>query len=133
MNMFIGPTLWASKAAILTLFIRIFRTLKWLRLTCYGLLVFTFLIYGSIIAINAVLCVPPPGSTWNAATLKKCEHHGPALVVNGVFGVVVNLIIFALPFPVIIRINLGRKKKIGLTVVFSIGGLYVLFAPIRSL
>lgn len=133
MNMFIGPTLWASKAAILTLFIRIFGTLEWLRLTCYGLLVFTFLFYGSIIAISAILCVPPPGSTWNAATLKKCEHDGPMLVVNGVFGVVADLILFALPFPVIVRLNLGRKKKIGLIVVFSIGGLYVLLAPIRSL
>lgn len=133
MNMFIGPTLWASKAAILTLFIRIFGTIKWLRITCYGLLLFTFLFYESIIAINAVLCIPPPGGTWNAATLKKCEHDGPSLVINGVFEVVADLIVFALPFPVIIRLNLGKKRKIGLTVVFAIGGLYVLWVPTRNL
>lgn len=123
MDFVIGPSMWASKAAILTLFIRILGTKKWLRLTCYGLLLFTFLSYWSVIAFTAVLCSPPPGGSWNAAVLKKCAHQQPAVVLNGVFGVVADLIIFALPFPIILRINLGSKKKIGLTVVFSIGVL----------
>lgn len=123
MNLIIGPTMWASKAAILTLLIRIFGSKKWLRLTCYGLLVFTFFFYWSIFAMNLGLCVPPRGGSLKAAFFGRCAHHGPAVVLNGVFGVVTDLIIFALPFPIIARMNLGRKKKIGLTVVFSVGVL----------
>lgn len=123
MNIIIGPAMWASKAAILALYIRLFGTRKWLRLTCYGLLVFTFLFYWSNVAITLVFCIPSSGGPWDAAVLEKCANTGPAVVINGVFGVVADLVLVALPFPIILGLHLGRKNKIGLTVVFSIGVL----------
>lgn len=97
---------------------------KWLRLTCYGLLVFTFLFYWSNVTITLVFCIPSLGGPWDAAVLEKCANTGAAVVSTGVFGVVADLVLFALPFPIIFGPHLGRKNKIGLSVVVSIAVLY---------
>ncbi len=124
--MIIGPTMWASKAAILALYIRVFGTVRWLRLTSYGLIVFTFLFYWSNVVIAAVYCLPRNGAPWNDTAFARCSSPVASAIVNGVFGVVADLVLFILPFPVLHKLHLGRQKKIGLCIVFSVGFLYVL-------
>lgn len=121
--MIIGPTLWASKAAILALYIRLFGPIRWLRLTSYGLILFTFLFYWSNVAIASVYCIPRNGAPWDATAFKRCSSAGPvaSAIVNGVLGVVADMAIFILPFPVVYRLQLGGRKKIGLCIVFSVG------------
>ena len=125
--MIIGPTLWASKAAILALYIRIFSPVRWLRLTSYGLILFTFLFYWSNVAVASIFCLPRNGAPWDATAFKRCSSPVASVIVNGVFGVAADLAIFILPFPVVYGLQLGRRKKIGLRIVFSVGLLYVWF------
>lgn len=126
--MIIGPTMWASKAAILALYIRLFGRVRWLRFTCYGLLIFTFLFYWSNIAISSTFCIPENGGPWDATVLERCGRSRAAFVSNGVFGVVADIVLFALPFPVIFKLQLGRKKT-GLCIVFLLGFLCVWRIP----
>jgi hypothetical protein len=113
--------MWASKAAILALYIRLFGTVRWLRLTSYGLILFTFLFYWSNVAIAATFCLPRNGAPWDATALARCGSPVASVVVNGVFGVVADLVLFVLPFPVLYKLQLGRRKKIGLGIVFLVG------------
>ena len=122
--MIIGPTMWASKAAILALYIRVFGTVRWLRLTCYGLLIFMFLFYWSNVAISSAFCIPRNGAPWDATALERCGRPVTAAVLNGAFGVAADLVLFALPFPILLKLQLGRKKK-ALYLVFLLGFLCV--------
>lgn len=121
--MIIGPTMWASKAAILALYIRIFGTVRWLRLVSYGLIIFMFLFYWSNIVIASIYCIPRNGAPWDVSALGSCSSQGALFIANGVFGVVADLVLFILPFPVIYGLQLGRRKKIGLWIVFLAGVL----------
>ena len=114
--------MWASKAAIIALYLRIFGSVRWLRLTSYGLLVFTFLFYWSNVVIAAAFCIPEKGAPWNATALQKCGRPVTTVVLNGVFGVAADIVLFAMPLPIILKLQLGRKKT-GLTVVFLLGFL----------
>lgn len=123
--MVIAPTMWAAKASILTLYLGMFNRIRWLRLTCYGMLVFLFLLYGTNIAIAGVYCVPRSGHAWDARALERCSSHGQVVsaVVIGVLSVAADLVLFAMPLPVIWKLNLNRRKKIGLSLVFLVGFL----------
>lgn len=122
--MIIGPTTWASKAAIIALYIRLFGRVRWLRLTCYGLLIFTFSFYWSNVVISSAFCIPMNGAPWDATVLERCGRSETAIVLNGIFGVAADIVLFALPFPVILKLQLGRKKT-GLCLVFLLGFLCV--------
>ncbi|KAL6876962.1 hypothetical protein J3F83DRAFT_431474 [Trichoderma novae-zelandiae] len=69
----------------------------------------------------AVLCVPHGREVWDANLMAKCATGAPGTVAVGVCTLVVDLAIFALPFPIISRLNMDTKKKQGLVVVFLIG------------
>ncbi|KAI9644958.1 hypothetical protein NHQ30_006993 [Ciborinia camelliae] len=70
-QMIIAPTIWAVKAAIAALYIRIFGTVRWLRLTAYGLIIFMFLFYGSNVIIAAVYCIPRSGAPWDETAFAR--------------------------------------------------------------
>lgn len=128
LEVIIGPTTWASKAAIIALYIRVFGSVRWLRLTCYGLLIFTFLFYWSNVAIATAFCSPKGGAHWDVTALERCGKSVTAIFSNGVFGVAADIVLFVLPFPVIFNLQVGRKK-IGLCFVFLLGILCVRRMP----
>ncbi|KAL8778242.1 MAG: hypothetical protein Q9194_002114 [Teloschistes cf. exilis] len=124
-QMLIGPTIWAAKAAILALYIRVFGPVRWLRITSYGLIIFMFLFYWSNVAIAGAYCIPRNGSPWNATTFAKCAE--PALdIVVGILDVATDLVLYFLPFPVINKLQLAPRKLLGLRVVFLVGFIAVI-------
>lgn len=52
------------------------------------------------------------------------KHHGPVYVLFG-RAISTDLAIFALPMPVLASLQMPRKQRALLMLVFSIGGLYV--------
>ncbi|KAL8881524.1 MAG: hypothetical protein Q9198_001285 [Flavoplaca austrocitrina] len=92
--MIIGPTIWAAKAAILALYIRVFGPVRWLRITLYGLIIFMFLFYWSNVAISAAYCIPRNGSPWNAMTFANCAKPAASVIVIGVLDLATDLVIF---------------------------------------
>ena len=119
--MIIGPTIWAAKAAILALYIRVFGPVRWLRITSYGLIVFMFLFYWSNIAISATYCIPRNGAPWNTTTFANCAKPAASVIVIGVLDLATDLVLYFLPFPIINKLQLAPRKLLGLRVVFLIG------------
>ncbi|KAK2736778.1 hypothetical protein FQN57_000550 [Myotisia sp. PD_48] len=126
LQMIIAPTMWATKAAVLALYIRIFSSLRWMRFTCYSLIVVLFLFYGSNIVIAAIYCLPRKGAPWDATAFERCSSTAVSAVVIGVFAVVADLVIIILPLPTIFGLRLAPDKRLGITIVFMIGFLTVL-------
>ncbi|KAF4625059.1 hypothetical protein G7Y89_g13109 [Cudoniella acicularis] len=126
----IAPTWWAAKSAILALYIRVFGTVRWLRFMCYFWITFMALFYGSNIAIAIVYCIPREGEAWDGTSFQRCSTSAWAAVVIGVFSVLTDIIIFVLPFPIILKLRLPSTKKIGLTIVFFTGFLLIVMSSI---
>ncbi|CAO2656025.1 Nn.00g048280.m01.CDS01 [Neocucurbitaria sp. VM-36] len=116
-------SMWAVKACVLTLFIRIFNSVRWMRVTAYILLVLTGIFHLACVAIWIANTAPHPGMKW--ASIDQLEKSSSKLltgtvVATGVFSVAVDCIMFALPFPIIAGLQLGTRQKIRLILVFSV-------------
>ncbi|KAK4675357.1 hypothetical protein QC764_503650 [Podospora pseudoanserina] len=118
-------THFAVKASLVFFFLRLFGTLTWVRVTCYGLLTLTFLAYGSYEVVVLAFCIPQPGEEWGNVVLARCATTAPATIAVNVCAVVADLALFIMPFPIIAGLTLSRPKKKGLLVVFLIGFLYM--------
>jgi len=117
----IAPTLWAAKAAILALYIRVFGSVSWLRWTAYFWIVFMALFYGMNIVAAGVYCIPRKGEAWGGSSFARCSSSAWLHVVVGVFSCVADLFILILPFPIVMRLRVTLVKKVSLGVLFGAG------------
>ncbi|KAF9736932.1 hypothetical protein PMIN02_012226 [Paraphaeosphaeria minitans] len=127
LNVVVGPAYWASKAAIIALYIRLFQVEVWLRRTSYITIVLLFLVYWSLIPVSAVYCTPRNGAAWDLILLGSCQQHllfaGP---MQGAVSIAADVFILFLPLPIIVKLNLPFRKKIGVVTVFFVGVLAVI-------
>ena len=103
------------------MYIRIFGTVRWLRLVSYGLVVFMFLFYWSNVAIAAIYCTPKSGYPWDASIFARCATPAALDIVIRVLDVGTDLVLYILPFPIINNLQLALRRMIGLRFVFMIG------------
>ncbi|KAL9034264.1 MAG: hypothetical protein Q9180_005504, partial [Flavoplaca navasiana] len=120
------PGVYFAKAAILTLYLRIFSVKRVMRGLIYGGLIVLFLVYATFIPLTVVLCTPRNGGAWDLVLLQKCKPTAIASVIQGVFCLLSDIYILVLPLPIIWKLNLKPKKKIGLAVVFMSAGFGII-------
>lgn len=70
------------------------------------------------------LCNPVQGY-WDIAILGTCLDAEDHFWSTSIMGIVLDWVIWLLPIPVVGRLKLPRRQKMGLMVVFGFGGLYV--------
>lgn len=111
------------KGAILLFFIRLFGTLRWIRVSCYGLLISTLVLYGAYLIALLCLCIPARGHAWDSVLLDRCSTTAPATIMIGVCGMIIDMAMFIIPFFIIAGLHAKRRQKKGLIIVFLIGFL----------
>ncbi|KAL8872301.1 MAG: hypothetical protein Q9174_002049 [Haloplaca sp. 1 TL-2023] len=116
-----GPLIWTAKTTVLALYIRVFGSIRWLRITSLSLIVFMFLFYWLNLITSAAYCTPRTGEQWDPQTYARCQTPVALTVVVGVLDVVTDVAMYILPFPIINSLQLSHKKRIGLRFVFAIG------------
>jgi hypothetical protein len=87
----------------------------------YTLLATTFVLYTAAAIYGTVICAPD-NKVLDTDYLLNCIN--PSLkigVYNGTISLISDIIIFILPIPVIAKLQLPLKKKIGVAVVFTTG------------
>jgi hypothetical protein len=92
-----------------------------------------FLFYAANSAVVIASCRPRGGSdrvSFLAGILgPKCigtDSTSPKTSLSaGIFGLISDIYILAIPLPAIRKLHLRRKKKIGVYIIFSSGALYV--------
>ncbi|KAI1375703.1 hypothetical protein F4677DRAFT_114681 [Hypoxylon crocopeplum] len=120
-----ASTTWACKAPILFLYIQVFGIKRWMRFASYATLIITFLF---LLGWNIWLLYKniPRNDLVTPEFLAESSYSGSvAGVASGALGLVADVVIFVLPFPVIGSLQLPLHKKIGLVVVFLTGLLAV--------
>jgi hypothetical protein len=66
------------------------------------------------------------------AAQSDCIPEGPPLVVQSVLNVVTDFMVYALPMPTLFRLSLPMNQRLGLVVLFSVGGIIVVAGSFRA-
>lgn len=115
-----GPTIYFAKSSLLFLYLQFFSIKRSMRVAIYIGLVAVGLCYWSNIPIEAPFLAPYAGETWQDIVFNgrpaKIEVWGD---VQGPLNVIIDLYTFILPFPVLAKLNLTRRRRIELGIVFS--------------
>ncbi|KAI0593297.1 hypothetical protein F4775DRAFT_578496 [Biscogniauxia sp. FL1348] len=113
------------KSSILLFFVRLFGTLRWVRIFCYGLLVATLVLYGAYLVALLSLCIPARGQPWDSTLITRCATALPGTITISVFAVIIDTAMFIMPFFIIAGLHTRADKKKGLAIVFLFGFLIV--------
>ena len=112
-----------TKTSICLLYLRIFPNLRFRRLV-YVLLTFVVLYaFASIIATIAQ-CTPLERA-WDHSVKGSCINLTAFWYANAAANILGDCLILGLPMPVIKSLKLPRRQRVGLILVFALGGLYV--------
>ncbi|GAB1320332.1 hypothetical protein MFIFM68171_10542 [Madurella fahalii] len=129
-----GLSTWTAKLPVLVLLIRIFGIYRCIRVV--SIITIVVLGFGIIAAdiYNAVICKPPSlddDMTVFLSYVSRCtDASSLAGYVIAPLGLAADVIIFILPIPFILQLQLSLDKKIGLAVVFLIGIIAVVGSAI---
>jgi hypothetical protein len=75
----------------------------------------------------------PISSYWKLKSdHRDCIPEGPPLVVQSTLNVVTDFMIYALPIPTLFSLSLPWTQRIGLVVLFSVGGIIVVAGSFRA-
>jgi hypothetical protein len=128
-----GASMYFSKTPLLLLYIRIFYVKTWLRLSCYAILATTAIIYLVCAAFSASHCVISSGGNYDAEFQADCIANSLVTALVRCFtSIFCDLLILALPIPVILALNLPASRKTALAVVF-LTGIFAIAAACTSL
>ncbi|KAI1172624.1 hypothetical protein F4777DRAFT_561035 [Nemania sp. FL0916] len=121
---------WFAKAPILFLYIQVFGVKRWLTVISYFTLAFTF-VY--IFAWNLWLLIeitPRNNMVTPEDLLKSSQLGSISGIAVGALGLVVDVVIFVLPLPIIINLKISLAKRISLFLVFITGLVAVITSAI---
>lgn len=122
-QIFYKLTIASTKISILLLYLRIFPG-RQLRLLDYALLTFVSCYAVASITATIVQC-HPVAAAWNHDPGGKCINLRVSWYFNGGADMIGDILILLLPMRSVIALQLPRRQKIGLIIIFALGGLYV--------
>lgn len=136
-----GPAMFFAKAAVCTLYLRIFNTVTWMRYAAWGAIVVLGITYGTMVPVYAVFSFPYGDEKWDLALTMKVGRVDRMAISTGTINVASDIFLLAIPVPIIMKLNLSLRKRIGLSAVFMTGivatvatvlGLYFRIEMFRS-
>jgi hypothetical protein len=117
------------KYSFLALYIRLFSVSRSLRYACY--------IIGVLIAMWCIACVfaiglrcTPVEANWNPAA-GKCIPLRPVFLAQSIPTITFDIVILLLPVRLIWGVQMARPARIGVIVVFLLGGLVTIISIVR--
>ncbi|KAF5690999.1 integral membrane protein PTH11 [Fusarium circinatum] len=132
---FISPILYAvctacSKMA-LALFYRRLSPQRWWKWSVYSVF---FLVAGYNLAILLVVlfgCTPFKKS-WDPTILEgSCVDRGAVYICTAALGILSDLVLLIMPLPMILQLQMPRRQKAGLVVLFAIGSATLVTSVVR--
>ncbi|KAI4265199.1 MAG: hypothetical protein L6R35_007169 [Caloplaca aegaea] len=113
----------STKIAILLIYKALFGVKRSFRYLCYGMMAIVTSYCVIFFFIFAFHCNPVQ-KAWHIITYQgpsKCFGIGTIQIVIGGFNIVTDFIILIMPMPIILGLNMGWKRKIGLLLIFATG------------
>jgi hypothetical protein len=111
----------AVKASLLFQYLRFFVHRKY-RLAAWGMLG-VIIIGGVILSALQMFQCRPVAYLWDKTLSGTCTKAQAEWYTNAGFNLATDIACLALPIPVLLRLQLPKKQKISLVLVFLLGGL----------
>lgn len=126
-EVFYCPAIACVKFSVLLLYRRIFpnprlRTIMWSLgafIVCYSL----------ILSFCVIFQCKPVRGAWDPMIDAKCFDLDIVILVTSSLNVFTDVFTLCLPLPLLWRLNLPKERKVQLTAIFLLGGLYVPIGP----
>jgi hypothetical protein len=129
------PMMWLTKSAILLEWMRIFvpyPTRNYFFWTCHAIIwIHAAMFVAAEVASN--LGCTPLEKHWDVWLPGTCIEWQPLHIAVMAFNLIDDVVILLLPQPVIWKLQLTRKQKLGVSAIFSIGLVYVPFSALASM
>lgn len=126
-----GPTVFATKAAIVLLVAKVFSPYTFYVKCIYGFLGVMAVYYIIMLVLKVIIC-RPIATFWGGAD-GECFDQATLILVDNVISLVSDLAVLLLPLPFIQKIQIGWKAKVKIGVVFGVGGIACIFSLVRLL
>ncbi|KAF2877752.1 hypothetical protein BDV95DRAFT_555853 [Massariosphaeria phaeospora] len=121
-----------SKLPLLIFFLRTFGVKRWVRYTCYSLMTFTAVGFFASAMYTGIWCSPEI-HTADVPYLFNCVSATFYTTVSrNALSLAVDVVIFVLPLPIVLRLKMALHNKIGIALVFLTGS-FALIAGVVSL
>ncbi|KAK4903130.1 hypothetical protein LTR27_000058 [Elasticomyces elasticus] len=121
--------LFFCKCSILLQYLRIFPQ-RHFRFACFSLLGL-IIVYANWTLWSQVFFCKPIAAYWDLAGGGKCLDRGTVWFVNAGFNIVSDIAVAVLPLPMLRQLNIQRKPKIALMIVFALGGFTCIVSILR--
>ncbi|KAF2856275.1 hypothetical protein T440DRAFT_104161 [Plenodomus tracheiphilus IPT5] len=120
------------KMSILVSYFRIAPEKSLFRKLVWGTFALVFAAFVVFLVALWVQCIPITSYWTFTADHRDCIAEGPPLVVQSTLNVVTDFMIYALPIPTLFSLSLPWSQRIGLIVLFSVGGVIVVASSFRA-
>lgn len=116
------------KLSILLLYLRLFSSGFKTRTIIYGLLFFVGS-YTLAFELSALFGCQPVPRLFNRSLKGKCITFHYHILIQQVFNIISDILLFIVPIPVAWRLNLPFKQRLGVMFVFMTASMYVKTPP----
>lgn len=123
-DLLIGPSIFCGKCSLLLLYYRVFSPNKAFRYKIYGTTAFCFVSQMAFVPVTSILCTPPRGSPWGVPN-PNCTKAFNFGLVPGISDILIDLYAIYLPVPMVLRLQMPLRRRIGLIAIFMTGLMYV--------
>lgn len=128
-GMLLGPTIFFSKEAIFLLYFEVFQVKNQMRLAIIFGMVFTGFVYWTGVIIESIYCAPRVGEGWDplagAPVSIRCQKTIYWGIVQGACAILIDLLIFVLPIPIVMKLQLPTRRKVQILCVFMTALMYI--------
>ncbi|KAJ5524625.1 hypothetical protein N7494_011275 [Penicillium frequentans] len=126
---FYNAAVLCAKASILMQYFRVFPTQR-MRLVCW-IMITILAIYGTWAVISAFLNCIPVAKFWDDSIPGFCLSKPGLWFSNASMHITTDLVILIIPIPALIAIEIPRKQKVALMILFALGGFVCVTSIVR--
>ncbi|GMF76140.1 unnamed protein product [Aspergillus oryzae] len=112
-----------TKASMVLLYLRLF-PLRTYQIILYTVLIFVIITGLWMVFASFFMCIPIRGA-WDISSPHNCIPKEVLWSLNAALQIITDMTIVILPMPLLAKLQLPRKQKIALILVFALGTLFV--------
>lgn len=122
MTILLTIAMFFAKNSMFMLYLRIFSIKTTMRRMIIAGIALTIPVYWIPVVLQSYYCAPHVGpNKWNLSLAMNCSHATLYGVIQGVINVILDLYLMCLPISAIIRLQLSKRKKLGIISIFVTG------------
>lgn len=124
--------LFFAKLSLFLLFLRLFSPNRKLKCGVYLGITFSAAFSLTSVLVTGILCSPRPGQPWDdLRVIFRCSTERYFALIQGVLNMLLDFYILYLPIPVLWKLQLPVRKRMGVIGVFMTGSMWVLLRTLQ--